>query len=190
MGKYIAGITEKRLQNRRFKKTEEAILKVFFEEDIYIGTKEMAAKAGVARSTFYHHHRAVKEIVPDYKRYILRRYTRVTNGLLRQKGVKMRTVYAKTLIFITQNRRVFEILLRSGEASVMKEMLFKIEVRLVKQMRLSRGARKIFMIYVGEVVELINGWCERGFSEKEIGELLDDIMYLTDTAKERLGPIA
>ncbi len=45
------GITEKKLRNRRFRRTEEAILKVFFEEDIYIGIGKMAKKAGVARST-------------------------------------------------------------------------------------------------------------------------------------------
>lgn len=190
MKKYAAGITEKRLKNRRFRKTEDAILRVFFEEDIYVGIKEMAAKAGVARSTFYHHHKTAREIIPDYRRYILRRYSRMISGAIRINGMKTRVIYTKTLIFIMQNQREFEVLLRSGNMDVMKEMIMGVEGWLVKQMRIPNGARKVFAVYASEVTELINEWCRRGFRKDEMNRVLDDIMYLTDTARIRLGPIA
>ena len=187
--KYVAGITEKRLRNRRFRRTEDAILRVFFEKNVYIGAKEMAMKVGVARSTFYHHHKTVEQIMPDYKRYILRKYTRMANGAIKRNGCEIGVIYWKTLIFIMQNQVVFEMFLRCGDENVVREMIMKIEVDMMRKMRLSRGMRRVFMIYVGEVVELINEWCRDGFNEKEIGKLLDGIVYLTNTAKKRLGPI-
>lgn len=61
------GITEKRLNDKRFKKTEEAILGAFFDKNGYITVMEIAKKVGVTRSTIYGHHRVMREIVKDYK---------------------------------------------------------------------------------------------------------------------------
>ena len=40
------GLTEKRMQDKRFRKTEEMILKVFFEEDYYVSMQDVAKKIG------------------------------------------------------------------------------------------------------------------------------------------------
>ena len=83
MGKRRFGLTEKRMNDRRFRRVEEAILKVVINEDYYIGVGEMAKKIGVARSTVYNHHRAVREIIPDYEKYLLSRYNRIINKILK-----------------------------------------------------------------------------------------------------------
>ena len=69
-----SGITEKRLKDKRFKKTEEAILRVFFETKECISVKSLAIKIGVARSTIYCHHKSIREILPDYEKYILKEF--------------------------------------------------------------------------------------------------------------------
>lgn len=189
MGRYTTGITEKRMQNRRFRKTEEAILRVVSGGDVYIGTKEMASKAGVARSTFYHHHKTVREIVPDYKRYILQKYVRLVNKMMRQKGAGIRKMYGKMLIFMMQHKPVFKMLLKSDGNEIIKEMLTKLEPKAIKHMRIGKKMGKVLGIYKSEVVGLIVGWAEGDFNEKEMGAVIEDVMYLTETAKERLGPI-
>ena len=138
---YNPGITEKRLNNRRFKRTEEAILRTFFEEDVFIGTKDMAKKAGVARSTFYHHHRTVREIVPDYKRYIMRKYSYMVRKLNNKTDLKI--VFERMMIFIIQNRQVFEILLKTGDNSIIMNMLELLRPKIVRHTKLPSNHEKI-----------------------------------------------
>ena len=187
---YNPGITEKRLNNRRFRRTEEAILRTFFEEDVFIGAKDMAKKAGVARSTFYHHHRTVREIVPDYKRYIMRKYNRLVRSLCGEKKMTIRRIYSETLIFLIRNKRVFELLLRAGEIRVVKEMMMLHKSGVVNYMRINCNIDKIFGIYLSEIIEIIGNWGEKGFPEMEIRMVLDDMMFLTDTAKKRLSRLS
>lgn len=188
--KYAAGITEKRLNNHRFRKTEDAILRVFFENNVYIGAKEMAERAGVARSTFYHHHKTIGEIIPDYKRFIMRKYLATMGVLIKRKQVEMRKIYSETLFFIMRNRKVFEIMVKGKESVIVKEMLERIKPKMMERMRLGHNKDKILMVYNGEIAELICEWCESGFCENDIVLLLDNIMYLTDTVKTRLGGLA
>ena len=43
------GISERRLANKRFRKTEDAILKVFFEDDGCVSAREIAKRAGMSK---------------------------------------------------------------------------------------------------------------------------------------------
>ena len=47
----------------------------------------------------------------------------------------------------------------------------------------------MFMVYVNEVVGLIVGWGKKGFMEKELQNVLANIMYLTESMRERLKPL-
>lgn len=181
---YNPGITEKRLNNRRFKRTEEAILRTFFEEDIFIGAKDMAKKAGVARSTFYHHHRTVREIVPDYKRYILRKYNRLVKRVDEKKD--LRIVFERMMIFIIQNKRVFEIFLKTGDNSVLRSMLISLRLKIINYARLPKNNDKIIEVYFDEIIGLITRWIENGCDNDGRMMLIVDVLYLTNTLRPRL----
>lgn len=181
-----AGITEKRLTNKRFRKTEDALLKVFLEEDGYIGIGAIAMKAGVARSTVYLHHRAAREIVPDYEEYIMRRYRRIVRKMLKVRGVKLRTMYLKILSFIVADKRIFDMLLRVQGNRIFERMLEEIRVKLIVTMGLPKNSQRMFAVYESEVVKLICEWGNSGFREEEMGKLLMEIMYFTDTVRDRL----
>lgn len=186
MGKKRFGLTEKRMNDRRFRRVEEAILKVVINEDYYIGMGEMARKIGVARSTVYNHHRAVREIIPDYEKYLLSRYNRTINGVLKRRGMKIRDVMRHVLIFVLRNREVFIFLEKCGRRGIYRQMITKMELELSRRLRLPNNCRKMYIVYRGEVMELMAEWVRNGVVEDEMNELLGDIIGLTDTMRIRL----
>lgn len=182
-------LTEKKMANRRFRKTEEAIFRVVNSEDYYIGTEMMAKKAGIARSTFYHHHKTVRNILPDYKQYLMRKYSRLINKLLRNNKLHVRAMYMNMLIFMIQHKKVFELLVKHNEAIIVHEMIVQMREKLVKAMRLPVNGDRMFMIYASEVAALICEWVNTGMSMDRVEGLLGDIIYLTETARNRLSPM-
>ena len=186
MGKRRFGLTEKRMNDRRFRRVEEAILKVVINEDYYIGVGEMAKKIGVARSTVYNHHRAVREIIPDYEKYLLSRYNRIINKILKRREMRIRDVMRHVLIFVLHNREVFMFLEKCGRRGIYGQMMTKMELELSRRLRLPNNYQKMYIVYRGEVMELMAEWVKNGVVEEEMNELLGDIVGLTDTMRIRL----
>ena len=88
---------KKGLQNKRYRKTEEAIIEVLLSTDEMLSTKELTKRARISRSTLYRHHKAIPGIIPDYEKEILWRFRRAVRKLLRQKDMKLKNVYLRTL---------------------------------------------------------------------------------------------
>ena len=175
--------------NRRFRKTEEAILAVFLEGDSYASTRQIAKKAGVSPSTFYRHHATVKRIARDYEDYVMWGYCRMMAPYLKRKNIKMRQFFFKMLVFMLANKRSLMILYRSEDEKIMERMVIKLKPKILNYLRLTGEHRKIFNVYVAEIVAVLMHWGENNFKESEINETLNDIMYLTDTARARLRPM-
>ncbi len=181
---------QKKMRNRRFRKTEEKILKVFFVENKKGSTmKKIAREAGVGRSTMYTHHHAVRDILPDYEKYLLDEYRSAVRKHLRRKEILPRILYTDMLIFILRNKKFFELFLKCGNRVVVNGMIEIIKKPLFCQMKLPNGADKIFDIYQSEVTEVLMIWGKDGYSIDEMKKTIEDILYLTDTAKARLTPI-
>lgn len=89
-------------------------------------------------------------------------------------------------MFILQNKRIFKILMMGGERGVLGKMIFKLQPWLVNMMGLPKNSDKIFLVYTGEVVALLDKWCQDGAKETEMDKLLNEIVYLTETARVRL----
>ena len=184
-----AGISEKRLANKRFRKTEEAILEVFFEGEENLNVGKLAKRIGVARSTVYIHHRTIKRIVPDYERLILTRYKKVIKDVLRLKRDKIETMLLKTILFVASNKKLFEIVLKNGRFTIFELMLDELKAIIIDVMDITRKQKIIYVVYRSEVVAILGQWSLNGFSGDEIEELVRDIVYLTRTAKTRLGAL-
>ena len=183
--------TAKKMRDRRFRKTEEKILAVFFGKNRNgITMVKMAKKAGVGRSTVYVHHHAIREIMSDWEKYILAEYKLNLRKRIKKDKVLLKNLYFDTLIFILRNQKAFRMFLKFDNRGVMKKMLDVLEPKIQILMRLPKNSRKIFEIYESEVTEIIFEWGEKGFPEEKIEKVLSDIMFLTKTARDRLMPIS
>lgn len=156
-------------RSKRYKKTEEKILAVFFAEP-QCPMWKLAKKAGIARSTFYTHHHSARLIIPDYEKDILERYSKSIKKKL-QKDVGLKNLYLDTLLFIVKNRQIFGIFLEFGNREIIIKMLSILRLKI-------EIPDKLFRIYIAEVTEIIFEWGERGLLEGEIEEVLCDIKKL------------
>lgn len=178
------------MRDKRYRKTEDAILKVFFKESKNeITMVKMAKKAGIGRSTMYVHHHAIKKIIPDYEKYILREYGLTMRRRSRAKNTTLKSLYFDTLVFILRNRKIFEMFLRFDDRDIIIKMIEKLKVEIAGFARLPKNSEKIFKIYTGEIVEVIFEWGKKGLPENELEKVLSDIIYLTNTCRDRLMPI-
>lgn len=169
------------MRDHRYKKTEEKILAVFFDNP-NCTMWQLAKKVGVARSTIYTHHHSIREIVVDCKRDVLMEYEKIMGKRLRMRNVELKIIYLETLIFIVKNRQIFGIFVKFGDREVVMKMILKLEPKI-------KMPEKILRICVAEITEIIFEWGERGFSEQEIEKVLGDVMYLTLSVRNRLEQI-
>ena len=179
----------RRLKDRRFRKNEGMIVKVFVKKKGDLTARKIAKETGLSRSTVYEHHHAMKEIIPDYERYILGEYSLAIRKRMRRKNVPLKALYFDTLLFILRNRKIFEMFLKFNDKEIVVRMVGKMKSKIVGSQRLPKNSDGMFRIYAVEVAEVIFGWGERGFSEEELSRVLNDILYLTETCGDRLGPI-
>ena len=187
--RYYPGITDKRVRNKRFMGTEQDILSVFFEREDDITINKMAKEIGVALSTIYHHHRAIWKIIPDYKKFILQKYRKQIRRALRKKNARMHSLYMMTILFILQHREVFDVVTRGDERSVVTAMINELMPKSEKVMHLPKNSSTILAIYSSEITELLWHWMKNGCDADEIEALLHKMMYLTETARDRLKPL-
>lgn len=178
------------LKDRRFSKNENLIIDIYIRERKNdITARKIAKKTKLGRSTIYAHHRAVKEIIPDYENYILALFTSNIKKKIRKKNVALKFLYLDMLLFILRNKKIFRMFLIFNDREIISRMIGKLEKKITSSMRLPKNSQKIFKVYTSEVTEVIFAWGRAGFSEGELTQVLSDIMYLTSTCTDRLNPI-
>ena len=180
---------EIKTRNKRYQRTEEAILEVLAKSKELPVANTLVKRAGISRSTLYRHHKTVPGIVPDYEREVLIRYGNVLRRLVRRKNTQVRIIYLRTLIFMTMNRRVFKILLKYDGGIVVERMVLKLENKLKRAYRLPVNSSKMLKVYAKEIAGIVEEWGKNEFKEDELEVILGKIMYLTETMRQRLGPL-
>ena len=182
----IIRLTDRKLRDARFRKNEEALLEVIFEEGgMKLSIGEIAKRIGVSRTTVHRHHRAMHEIEEDYERYILGKYIKLVKEIKARGNVELRRLYYEMVIFILQNKKIFDMFIKRKNLRVVGEMIgiLKFEVQLPS------NSERVFRVYAGEVVGLIMDWGLEGFKETEIVGLLNNIVYTTDMVRKRFSLI-
>ena len=187
----IIRLTERKLRDARFRRKEEARFEAFCDEhnNRQLSAKELAQRAGVNKATLYRHHRAICEIAGDYEDYILGKYISSIQTVRKKGNVDLRRVYYDMIIFILQNKEVFRGLMMMGEFEVIGRMVLTLKPEMMKFVGLSNGHERVLMVHGGEIVGLIIEWGMSGLEEERIAKLINDMMYLSETAKVRLMPL-
>ena len=181
-------ITDQKLKNQRFRKTEETIIINFCLLKGNISVKKLIKTAKISHSTFYRHHQSVYEIVPSYEEYILGKYKRMIRKTLANNTTRLPHLFRNTLIFLSVHQKIMKFLLEYGNSNFTEELLSCLSPKLLSTGRIRN--QTMLEIYLKEISAIINQWQKDGFKKEGITTVTDKIMYLTDTARTRLGPIA
>lgn len=180
---------ETKNRNKGYKATENAILEALMKSKELPPSGVLAKRAKISRVTLYRHHKTVPGIVPDYEKEMLIEYTRVIRKLIRQRNTQVRTICLRTLLFIRVNRRTFKILLKYEGGIIVEKMILKFENKLKSTCCLPKNSNKMLRVYAKEIAGVIEEWGRQDFCEDEINATLNKIMYLTETMRQRLGPL-
>ena len=81
-----------------------------------------------------------------------------------------------------------QFLLEYGSRDFIEKIILAISPKIIATGKITEG--EMLRIYVKEVAAVIEEWGRTGFDRDKIVTLTDKIMYLTNTARERLGPLA
>ena len=181
-------ITEKKLKNKRFKKTEEAIIIVLLSARELLSPERLIRLAHISRSTLYRHHKNVSAIAPNYEKYILRRCKNTMRRFMRIKNSRLSVLYRQILVFLSSNQLIMKFLFRYGDRSLTERIVIIIKPKILVTGKVKDG--EMFTLYCKEVAGLIECWCQNGFNKTEIPATIDKITYLTNTAYLRLSPLS
>lgn len=168
--------------DRRYQKTEEQILRLFFEYGDSITVERMARIIGVSRSTIYRHHRSTRGIIDDYIQILIKKYENKFDENIRR-------YFFSLLVFIMRNKKVFLIFLKMRDRQVILMILRMNKDNLMKYAGFKMEPGKVFSIYCNEIVAIIKSWGENEFSKEEFDVVLNDVLFLTKNMKVRLGPL-
>ena len=178
------------MSNKRFKKTECAIFYVYCKLKDYPSAKKIAKLAHISRSTLYRHHRKVQSIPKDYEEYLLAVYKRRMRIFLKKPDIPLKILILRTLIYISSNKEIFKVLLSESRSEVIKKMLDILEPKIAKKWLPYKNKDKIYKVYENEVIGIIEAWAKQNFSDKKLRSVLNDIIYLTDSAWRRLSVLS
>ena len=183
----MVGLTERRLKNKRFKTTEDAIIMAFFLAKDHLCPERIIRLAHISRSTLYRHHKNLHQVVSDYEAYILRENKSVVRRLMKHRHASLKTLYKRILILMTANKRIMLFLSEFGNSNITEQIILILEPKIIAQTKLAREELRI--IYVKEISSIIDSWQSMGFNIDEISAVVNKIMFLTDNAYVRLTPL-
>ena len=174
-------LTEKRMSDARFRRTEKLIFDAICQKDPTPSVRQITKTTGLAKSTFYLHHATSHAIIPDIKWFILQKYVKSIHG-----QVQIKRLYTTTLFFILNHKRFFLFLTGRGDRDFLIKMLRQLDAQIELTARLPQNSDKILRVHSGEICELIFCWCESGMPEEGISRLISETLFLTKTLRPRL----
>ena len=178
-------ITDRKLKNKKFRKSEEAILDAFFLVRNYLSTQKITQAAHISRSTLCRHHGSITKVPINYEIYILKRYQKAIRRLIKKFPIKQ--LYRRTLIFIIANKKIIQFLHQFGSHNTFENMVYCLKPKIIASRKVSDD--EMFKIYAKEVTCVIEDWAQKGYKIDDISVVVGKIMYLTDTVRARLNPI-
>lgn len=182
-----SGLTEKKMSNKKFRKTETAIILAYYKFRTRPTVQKISRCAKISRSTLYRHHKFAAKIPDDYENYLLEIYSKKLSKFIRDKKRPLKIIFCQILIFILNHKPEFSILLKDNHTESIREMLDKLKNRIIKEWNYAGDADKLYKVYQNEVLGIIETWSENDFNARELENILNDILYLTKTTPKHLS---
>ena len=180
----MSGLTEKRMRDKRFLHSEDAIIRSFLSIRDSASVDYLTSRAQISRSTFYRHHKSVERIVLDYEDFLLDKYVKTVKGWRENRELKF--YFRQLLIFTIVNKKIILFLVQQGEKKVFEGLILELEPIILKAINLPKWAKTVLAVYRSEILGLLEEWAKEEFLEDNLNRVLKNIIYLTVTAKERL----
>lgn len=184
----MAGITEKKMQNKRFRTDEENIAVTVLSIEGTLSLNRLIKLAKLSRSTVYRHHGSVQMIVPNYEDYIIKRCQNMIEHLQNGPDPKLNNIFFRILILFSADRLYVKVVLKRGNHGFIERIIDILNPTILALCKIDN--REVFHIYLKEVSGLIETWCEAGFDKDTLSTTVNKIMYLTSTITIRLSPLA
>jgi AcrR family transcriptional regulator len=181
----VTTVLEQKTKDKRFREREDEILRLFFEAGGKITVKELATKMGVPRSTIYRHHNRLAKLTDDYRVDLLEK---CKNWIIQFSGDEKK-FFRELLLFVYHNRKIILVFPSGENTFFFIEMMEMIKEPVFRFVGVSGWNDKLYNIYSGEVIMVIRMWGTGGFLAEEMDHVLKDILFLTDTARHRLGAV-
>ena len=180
------GLTEKRMKDKRFRRTEEAFFKIVLVSGDYINIEKIVRETGISRTTFYRHHTAPQKIVDDYEEFVLDYSCRMMRD---NKRMNTKVVFYQTIVFIMKHKSVIDLVIHRDGERLLREMMVEVLPRIAIEYRFSNRCNKMKEVYVGELVGILRAWGKERFCDQQKEKVFSDLMFLTSTVRERLEPL-
>lgn len=181
-------ITEQKLRNKRFLKSEETTIVTLLSVKEMISMNRFIRLAKISRSTINRHHGNLQSVAPDYEKYLMNRCRSVTKRLRNDPSSELKALFFRVLIFLFVNRLYVTLVLEKGNHNVIEKLILILKPKILASSQVSDG--EMFDVYLKEISGLIEAWCRAGFNKKSLSATVAKITYLTDTANIRLSPLA
>ncbi len=183
----VERLTDKKLQNKRFRTTEESIIIAICATRDMFSLNRLIKTAGISRATRYRRHGNINRIVPNYESYILRKNHKVFSRLIKNRHIHLRTLFERLFILMIAHKNIMQFILKYGRRDINDKIVMFIKPKILSTGKVKDG--EMFSVYLKEIVGIIEGWQVAGFRKQDVAPALDKIMYMTDTDFVRLRPL-
>ena len=178
--------------HKRYENTEREFLTSYINitskkpHSVCIHIKEILKMTNRSESTFHRHYHSIDEIVTKKEKKVLKEYQSLLQKF-RQKNPTLRQITRSLLFFIRSNQEFFSIILMQNNQDFFEHFMGKLKPFIKRNW--FDNDNKIYRLCVGEIFLVLKSWGDQDFDIDELGKAIEDIIYLIETAKPRLGPL-
>ena len=178
--------------DKRYEETEKEFLSSYLKAkkqkpySICIHIADILKIAKRSESTFHRHYHSIDEIITKKEKRVLKEY-RQTLQKFRKKSFSTRQIIQNILFFVRENQDFFKVVFLQNNQDFFEKFMGELKPFIKKNW--FDNSNKIYQLCVGEIYIVIKNWGEINFNVDKLEKTLNDIVYLIESARPRLGAV-
>ena len=164
------------------KKMDQAFIDLLSKKDIeYITVKDICAKAGVNRSTFYLHYETIQDLLDECLEHLNKEFLSYFAPRDRAEEVFMSEKFLKPyLTYIKENKRIYLMTLKNSKVLNLDSNKENMFIHIVEPVMAKRNIpqdqrRYMFSFYLDGIMSIIRLWLKEDCT-KSIDEIMNIII--------------